>query len=279
MENFIIYQTFANLQEASDLIDLLNANQIPFETDDTTMRFDMSAMNINPLENGFVVKIRETDIEKVNELTLSNATPECVADHYLYSFSDNDIMEIVTNPEEWTSEEVELAKKILKQRNLQLTAEIVKSFRKGKITAQAEEQAKQEKIISRAPSWFLWIAIFSMLNITFIAFGQNRFFSLGLGVNHAILNVFKGASMVLGNNFMLYGYIATYLFSVLYILIWNKSRKKSQKAYLAGLIMYSIDTLVFVLSKEWYNVVFHLFVLWILFVGYATLLKHRKAEK
>ena len=64
MENFINYQTFSNLQEASELIDLLNTNQIPFEIDDSAMRFDIAAKNINPLEDGIIIKIRETDKEK-----------------------------------------------------------------------------------------------------------------------------------------------------------------------------------------------------------------------
>jgi len=274
MKDFITYQTFSSLQEASNLIDLLNANQILFEIDDTTMRFDISAKEINPLETGVVIKINATDVEKANGLC--NATTDLVSDHYLYSFSDNDIMEIIANPEEWTNEEIELAKKISKQRNLQLTAEIVKSFRKEKITAQVNEKDKQEKIISGASSWFLWIAILSMINITLIAFGQNISFLLGLGVNYAILGAFNGAGIALETNLMLYGYIATYLFSALYIWIWSKSKKKSQKVYLAGLIIYGIDTLVFVLSKEWFSVAFHLFALWMLYAGYSTLLKYRK---
>lgn len=279
MKDLVNYQTFSTLQEASNLIDLLNENQILFEIDDSAMRFDISAKEINPLETGVTIKISATDVEKVNKINLHNTATDLISDHYLYSFSDNDIMEIIANPEEWTNEEIELAKKISKQRNLQLTAEIVKSFRKEKITAQVNEQDKQEKIISNASSWFLWIAVLSMINITLIAFGQKISFLIGLGVNYAILGVFNGIGEVSGSNFMIYGYIATYLFSALYIWIWNKSKKKNQRVYLAGLIIYGIDTLVFVLSKEWFSVAFHLFALWMLYAGYATLLKYRKAEK
>ncbi len=279
MKDLVNYQTFSTWQEASDFIDLLNAHQIPFEIDDSAMRFDISAKEINPLEGGVIIKVRATDVEKVKSLDLPNETTELVSDHYLYSFSDNEIMEIIVNPEELTNEEVELAKKIAKQRNLQLTTEIVKSFRKEKITAQANEQEKQEKIISGSASWFLWIAILSIVNITLVAFGQNTSFLLGLGVNYALLGIFGEVDEALGNNLMLYGYITAYLFSALYILIWNKSKKKKQKAYLAGLIIYGIDTLLFVLSKEWFSVALHLFVLWMLYMGYATLLRYRKIER
>jgi uncharacterized RDD family membrane protein YckC len=72
MEDFINYQIFSDLQEASLLVDLLNTNQIPFEIDDSSMRFDIAAKNINPLEDGYIIKIREIDKEKVDAIYLKN---------------------------------------------------------------------------------------------------------------------------------------------------------------------------------------------------------------
>jgi hypothetical protein len=46
------------------------------------------------------------DIEKIDPLD------------YLYSFSDNEIVDIVVHPKEWTEKEIELAKKISAQRGL-----------------------------------------------------------------------------------------------------------------------------------------------------------------
>ncbi len=90
MEEFIEYQRFSTLEDATLLIDLLDVNQIPFKIDDSAMRFDMAATSINPLESGIVIQIREIDKDKVDRLSQRSAeTP--VNDHYMYSLSDNDI--------------------------------------------------------------------------------------------------------------------------------------------------------------------------------------------
>ncbi len=56
MDEFIEYQRFSTLDEATPLIDLLDINQIPFKIDDSAMRFDMAATSINPLESGIAFK-------------------------------------------------------------------------------------------------------------------------------------------------------------------------------------------------------------------------------
>jgi|GEM_PF-7061657 len=40
MKYFVNYKIFSNFEEASDLIDLLNANNIPFEADDSLLRYE-----------------------------------------------------------------------------------------------------------------------------------------------------------------------------------------------------------------------------------------------
>jgi len=132
MEGYIEYQRFSTLDDATLLIALLDVNQIPFKIDDSAMRFDMAATSINPLESGIVVLVREVDKDKVDQLNQRSAEA-LVNDHYMYSLSDNDIIDAVVNPDDWTKEEYILAKEILKQRDLKPTADVIKSSRKEKI--------------------------------------------------------------------------------------------------------------------------------------------------
>ena len=118
MNDFIPYQTFSNLQDASYLIDLLDTNQIPFEIEDSTAQFDIVTKTSNPLDDGIIVKIREIDVAKADEFILENTETDAINDHYLYSFSDDDIMDVIVNQEEWTEEEIALAKEIAKQRGI-----------------------------------------------------------------------------------------------------------------------------------------------------------------
>jgi len=219
-------------------------------------------MNENVFENKDVMNNEDKTIE-----------------HYLYTFSDNDIIDVIANPDEWTEEEVALATRILQQRKLTLNAENIRAVRTLKKAETTKEQTKKESIIRGGTSWFLWIAILSMLNITLVIWHQNVSFLVGLGINYAIIGVFNGIEKATGNNLMYLGFAATYLFSAFYIWIWSKSKKRNTKWYLTGMIIYVIDTLIFVLSKEWFSVAFHLWCLLMLYAGYNALLENKKANK
>jgi len=278
MDEFIEYQRFATLDDASFLIDLLDANQIPFKIDDSATRFDLAATTINPLEGGIVLQIRQSNKERVDQINFKTTETSSINDHYMYSLSDNDIIDVVVNPDGWTEEELILAKEISKQRNLKPTAELIKSLRKDKEVVNTIDETRQNNIIKNSSSWFLWIAILSSCNIIAFIFHQNLHFIAGLGINYAILGIMDGIRRASGINLMPLGFFLTFVFSGLFLWIWTKSKKENQKIFLTGLIIYGIDTILFIYSKEWFSVAFHIFVFWLLFVGYRTLLTKKKNE-
>lgn len=275
MEEFIEYQRFSSLEEAAVLLDLLDVNQIPFKIDDSATRFDMTATSTNPLDSGIVIQVREIDKDKVDKLNqCSPETPE--NDHYMYSLSDNDIIDAVVNPDDWTNEEHILAKEIFKQRNLKPTAEIIKSSRKEKIETEKKEQLEQKRLILGGTSWFLWIGILSALNLIALMIHQNLQFIAGLGINYLILGMMEGIRRVTGVNLILLGYTLTFLVSGLFIFIWKKSKQENKSIYLTGLIIYGLDTIIFVFTKEWFSLGFHVFALLMLGNGYNALIAKKR---
>ena len=273
MDEFIEYQRFTTLNDSTFLIDLLDANQIPFRIDDSATRFDMSATTMNPLEGGIVIQVRQSDKERVDQINYKTTETASINDHFMYSLSDIDILDVILNPEEWTKEEISLANVISKQRNLKLTTEIIKSLRKDKNAEKINEQTKQKQLLLGGASWFLWIGIISALNITAVIFRQNISFLTGLGLNYGILGMMDGIRRASGIDLMPLGFILTFLVSGLFIWIWSKSKQKNKKFYLTGLIIYGIDTLIFLLLKQWYDLGFHVLALFGLYYGYKALLK------
>lgn len=275
MDEFIEYQRFSTLDEATPLIDLLDINQIPFKIDDSAMRFDMSATSINPLESGIVIQVREIDKDKIERLN-QRSTEIPVNDHYMYSLSDNDIIDAIVNPEDWTKEEHVLAQEIFKQRNLKPTAETIKSSRKEKIETVRTEELKQKNLILGGASWFLWIGILSTLNLIALIIHQNLQFIAGLGINYFILGMMDGIRRATGVNLILLGYALTFIVSGLFIFIWKKSKQENKAIYLTGLIIYGLDTIIFVFTKEWFSLGFHVFALLMLGNGYNALIAKKK---
>lgn len=278
MEEYIEYQRFSTLDDATLLIALLDVNHILFKIDDSAMRFDMAATSINPLESGIVILVREVDKDKVDKLNQRNAEA-LMNDHYMYSLSDNDIIDAVVNPDDWTKEEHILAKEILKQRNLKPTADVIKSSRKEKIETEKNEELKQKRLILGGCSWFLWIGILSALNLIALIIHQNIQFIAGLGINYIILGAMDGIWRATGINLIIVGYFLAFLVSGLFIFIWKKSKQENKAIYLTGLIIYGLDTIIFVFTKEWFSLGFHIFALLMLGNGYNALLAKRRDVK
>ena len=278
MDEFIEYQRFATLNDTSFLIDLLDANQIPFKIDDSATRFDMTATMINPIEGGIVIQVRQADKERVDQINFKTTETASINDHYMYSLSDNDIIDAIVNPDGWSEEEQTLAKEISKQRNLKPTAKLIKSLRKDKEAVNISDETKQRNSITNGVSWFLWIAILSSCNTIALIFHQNLHFVVGLGINYVLLGIMEGIQRASGANLIPIGFVLTFVISGLFLWIWTKSKKENQKIYLTGLIIYGIDTIIFIFTKEWFSIAFHLFAFWVLFVGYRALLTINKNE-
>jgi len=276
MTKFITYQTFSDLNEASDLIELLNANQIPFEIDDSALHFDVVPQNINPMDNGVMIKIKPMDKERVDNFFITDIEKESFGNHYLFSFSDNDIIDIIVNPEEWPEEEIALAKKISKQRDLKPTAEQVKKIRKN--TGKATEQIKKENSVSGGAAWFSIISFYSITTTIMVIFSPSKYIQ-GLGINRVIMDIVYSVYKITGNNYFELGISLTFILPLFFFWISSKCKKKNKKAYLTGMIVLGVDTLLLVLLyQSWFSIAFQLLGLGIIFTGYKTLIANKKAS-
>ena len=278
MNKFIEYQRFPDMESATELIALLEANQIPFEIDDSAKRFDLSASTINPLDNPLVIKINEVDFSQVNLLFASKVKQgdePSNMEHYLYSFSDNDIVDVLVNREDWTKEDFDLAQQISKERGLKPTAELIKTLRSNRNAAKSQS-TQTKRIALGGASWFLWIGILSIINTVDFAFNNSVFFVFGLGINQVIDGLMQAMSGSVSGNFVAFGTVLNILVSSLFIVFWYFAKKQKQWAYLAGIILYTLDTTIFVVASDWLSVGFHVFLLYALISGYILVLKNQK---
>ena len=260
MNEFIDYQIYPSFEEAKPLMDLLDANDIPFEIDNSN-RFDLvSSITVNLWEQGVTLKIRAGDKKIVDRLNRKIPEQQSDYEHYMCSLSDEDIMDAVINPGDWTEEETLLATEIMKQRNLRPTPEMIKHFHPEK-----DETATKQRMMNLGGAvWFLCIGVLSMVNIAIPVEQYNA----GLGINYVIFEIAKG---ITGVNIMPLAYVITLIISVLYIFLWYKSKKDNKTAYLIGLIAYGFDTILVIFPAELFNIICHAYIFLMLFVGYKVL--------
>jgi hypothetical protein len=70
MYKFIEYRHLPDLEILKSHTLLLEANGIPFEVDDSAMRYNITPVTGtgNPWDNQYILKIREEDVDKVDKL-------------------------------------------------------------------------------------------------------------------------------------------------------------------------------------------------------------------
>lgn len=123
-----------------------------------------------------------------------------------------------------------------------------------------------EAQLKSGASWFYWIAGLSLINSLIALGGFNWGFILGLGITQifdAIASEFQslGKVVALGLDLVVIG-----LF-VMFGIFANKGRSW---AFIVGMILYALDSLVALLGKDWLALGFHGFALYCLFRGFSA---------
>jgi hypothetical protein len=124
MSTFSTFRKFTHLEQAEELVDLLEDNQIPYEVEDSSP--DMVLASSESVQKEIRVKLKQEDFTRANALleTLAQSFLENVSkDHYLFEFSDEELHEILEKPDEWGKNDYALAKKILKERGKDIAPE------------------------------------------------------------------------------------------------------------------------------------------------------------
>ena len=134
----------------------------------------------------------------------------------------------------------------------------------------------QDKIKSGA-RWLYWIAALSIINTILWHTGMEATFVVGLGMTQiadgVVYGVFGGnapvfvtilsiiVSAAISGGFALFGYLAS---------------RHSKAAFIAGLVFYSLDTLLFLLIGEWFGLAFHVVAFLGILGGLTALGKYNK---
>ncbi|NJM80645.1 MAG: hypothetical protein HC854_15410 [Flavobacterium sp.] len=146
--NFVTYRKYPDKDTAIYIANLLKNNSIAneFIENKSTLDSNFSSRLIDEFE----VKIQKEDFVRADEIVL-NDTEEYLKklpdDYYLFSFANDELMEIIQKKDEWNELDYLLAINILKSRGIDISQEEISQMRNKRIA----ELKKPEK------SSTLWI--------------------------------------------------------------------------------------------------------------------------
>lgn len=121
--NFRTFQKFSDEALLIEATEILKAHNIDFEVENTSATFDTTFSN-SQIYPEFIIKLLPNDFEKAHQI-LDQATKieieQVEKDYYLFSFSDEELFEVISKPDEWSRFDFLLAQKIMKNRGKEIT--------------------------------------------------------------------------------------------------------------------------------------------------------------
>jgi hypothetical protein len=209
-EDFKTYMSFIDAESSLELTELLRENGIAFQLLDTKADFDPS-MAFNEANKPYLVQISPDDFEKTNKLVEEKyTTGEIAQDHFMNAFSDQELIEVLKNKEEWHPLDVVIAKKLLKKRNVSYDERDIIAYQEAKKRAeyQPEKLPKYTLLLSYLICLLggilgVAIALFILTSKKSLPSGEKVFSYSNNARNHAMFMLILG---------VLFGYIFfTYL--------------------------------------------------------------------
>ncbi|TAE48947.1 MAG: hypothetical protein EAZ89_14700 [Bacteroidetes bacterium] len=157
----ITFERFPTESDAAELIGWLEANEIPFITEAESSGLDDTFTPGGELSRSFVVKLLPEDFEKARELLAEDAEEEVATepdptDHYLHEFTDEELLEVLHKPDEWTPYDYALAHKLLKERGTEVSEAELETFRQARM-AQLVQPEKDN------PGWIVMGYVIALL--------------------------------------------------------------------------------------------------------------------
>lgn len=148
-EDFITFQKFSNQNSAIELGVFFNENKLDYLLEDNSLSFDPTFAN-NDFGKEFCIKIKKYDFDKANNLLIEksgNEIFEIEDNHYLLSFSDDELFDVILKRDEWNSFDVSVAEKLLKERGKEVTQEKIEELKNARILELSKPEQSQKGYI------------------------------------------------------------------------------------------------------------------------------------
>lgn len=125
---FQTYQKYPTLAAAEELLALLRQHEVSYRIQEDRATVE-PAFAFNEHDRSFLVKLRPADFARAdalqdaeNERLVAAVGPE----HYLFAFSDAELMDLLVHPDEWSRFDVALAQRLLRERGQPVSPDTVR---------------------------------------------------------------------------------------------------------------------------------------------------------
>ncbi|TXK36963.1 hypothetical protein FVR03_16430 [Pontibacter qinzhouensis] len=170
-EAFSVFKKFPEMQQAKELAHFLQQHGLAVLVADNSPVVDLTFTG-NHLQSQFEVKIPASDFSRAQKMLEERVAKDLDSvdeSHYLFSFSDEELYDVLLKSDEWTEFDFLLAKKILKSRGQEVNDALIASLKKQRLLdLSTPEEGQQAWIflgyllsllggfLGMCIGWFLW---------------------------------------------------------------------------------------------------------------------------
>ncbi len=144
MEEFLTIKKYSHEAPFRELLHLLEEHAVPYQTELHRARIEPIGMTTLPPE--FIVRVQPASFSRVNELLHDTAASEVLSaegDHYLFAFKDEELFDILASPDEWSAYDYQLARRILRERDIDVDTKLLELLKKSRMQELAQPEEKQ----------------------------------------------------------------------------------------------------------------------------------------
>ncbi|MBI1768333.1 MAG: hypothetical protein HYR67_08155 [Bacteroidetes bacterium] len=146
---FITYKKYYEQERADVLKQILQENNIEFQVEEERESLD-TLYGDKHFPRQFSIKIKQEDFPKADAVLKELSLKELATvgkDHYLFEFSDEELFEIISKPDEWNEFDFELAKKILKDHGKEINEDTVLLLKNKRLKELAKPEDRQTTMV------------------------------------------------------------------------------------------------------------------------------------
>ncbi len=156
MQELATFEKFNSKIAAEAFGEFLESKGIDYQIQDDSPELDSSFTGNFAKE--FRVKLKQEDFDKVHKLVEQAAAEELEQlpeNYYLLSFSETELLEVISAKDEWSAFDFMLAQKLLKDKGREVSDEEMQTLKKQRI-----EKLSQPDKPDAVVNFFGWIAVF-----------------------------------------------------------------------------------------------------------------------
>jgi hypothetical protein len=130
-----------------------------------------------------------------------------------------------------------------------------------------EQKLRVEQALKSSSSWFITVAVLSIVNSVLAMSGGRFHFIFGLGVTQIVDALAHQAGTAgFALDLVINGIVAG-----VFVLFWNFARKGQKWAWYVGMSLYALDALILLPFKDFLSIAFHAYALYRMSMGLKLL--------